>query len=304
MTIHPDEERFRHGWWIEKRKLILARLNESMTSGRIVESFANCGANCVVEWSPTAQKFRLSASYCHSRHCQACMATRGNIIAANLKQRLAEQKKAIGTRANGQFKFICLTLKSSPAPLRDQIKHLYASFRKLRNMKLWKARIPGGAAFLEVTWNEKSRMWHPHLHLIAQGNFIDKRDLSAMWKQATGDSTIVDISEIKTEKDVAHYATKYVSKGCDLDIWQDPEAAAEWMCSLRGVRMCLTFGTWRGFKLTKAAQKYDDWTPRGHYLEILSRARDGCDGSIAILQRITKSETPEEVRSHYKMDAG
>jgi hypothetical protein len=65
----------------------------------------------------------------------------------------------------------------------------------------------GGSVSVETKWQSPNKwytradgtkyrgdgMWHPHLHVIAEGRFLDKHALSAAWHHATGDSFVVDI---------------------------------------------------------------------------------------------------------------
>jgi hypothetical protein len=292
-----EETHFRHSWWKAKRDKIIQVMDRFDMPLSMRTNFKNCGGYCIIEWSPTAKRHRLCASYCHNRHCEACMKSKANIIAANLKERLGENK-------NGDFRFITLTKKHTNTPLKTQIKDLYKSFRKLRNTKAWKRTQHGGAAMLEVKWNPNTRQWHPHLHIISEGIFIDKFELSKLWLKATGDSTIVDIRQLETAKDAAHYVSKYVTKGTNAEVWSDEMIALEWMDAMVGVRTCLTYGKWRGFALTQARDVYTDWKPIGTYTEMLAAARRAEEWAIAVMISICRSEDPEEIRSRFKMDTG
>jgi Replication protein len=248
------ETQFRHSFWKEKREKVARGLQDTNLNPRALELFKQCGGECIVEYSPTAKKHRLRANYCRNRHCEPCMKAKGNKIVGNLKKRLEENKDL-------NFRFITLTLKHTRRPLADQIKHLYTSYKKLRNAKCWKNSQDGGAAMLEVKWSPKTREWHPHLHIISQGNYLDKFDLSKAWLAATGSSTIVDIRKIDAAKDAAHYVGKYITKGTSSEVWNDRQAAQEWILAMRGVRVCATFGKWRGYKLTAAVALFTDWKP-------------------------------------------
>lgn len=272
-------------------------MRDCFTSVFTLNRFEECGSGCTIEWSATEKKYRLCASFCKSRHCEPCMRAKGNKMAANLRSKLEDDTQ-------DTHRFITLPIKHSTAPLRDQINHLFASFKKLRNMKEWKNSQTGGAAILEVKWQKETKRWHPHLHIISAGNYLDKHDLSRMWHQATGDSYIVDIRALQNAKDVAHYLSKYVAKGTSPTVWEDTDAAQEWLSASKGVRMCTTFGTWRGYALTKSQSTTDDWKPIATYNSVIAAARRAEEWAIGIMQAICPSEDPEEVRSRYKMDTG
>lgn len=266
-------------------------------SNHALTAFDNCGAACTVEWSKEEQRYRLRGSYCHSRHCQPCAKQKANIISRNLKAKLEATSDA-------DYRFITLTLRHTETPLRDQIQRLYHSFRKLRASRIWKATQVGGSASLEVKWETKTRRWHPHLHVISQGNFLDKRDLSHEWHKATGDSFIADIRVIADAKSAAYYVGKYVTKGTNDDVWNDVDAAQEWLTATKGVRTCATFGKWRGFALTKFVPTTTDWQPIASLTRIHRAARNGENWAIGIMINLMPSADPEEVRSRYKMDTG
>jgi hypothetical protein len=246
------ETEFRHGFWKVKRRKVLDVMRGMNESPRAIDAMECCGSECVVEYSVEAKKHRLRANYCHNRHCEPCMRAKGNKLAGNLRRRLEKEPE-------GRYRFITLTLKHSNSPLREQIKRLYASFKKLRAKKFWKDTQRGGAACLEVKYKEKTGRWHPHLHVISEGDFVDKHDLSRGWHSATGDSQIVDIRALKSCKDAAHYIAKYVAKGTNGDVWNYESAAQEWVSALKGIRFCMTYGQWRGYKLTATVEKFTDW---------------------------------------------
>jgi hypothetical protein len=125
-----------------------------------------------------------------------------------------------------------------------------------------------------------------------------------MWHQATGDSFIVDIRALKDEKDVAHYLSKYVAKGTSPSVWDSPDTAHEWLSASKGVKMCSTFGTWRGYALTKSQSTAKDWKPIATYNATLAAARNGEEWAVAIIVAICPSEDPDEVRGRYILNAG
>lgn len=246
------ETNFRHSAWHEKRKRVRATLIALGIRETKLWNFDQCGSCCTVEWSKSENRHRLRSNTCKCRHCEPCMRQRANRMAANLKERLARE-------ATGNYRFITLTLKHSTAPLGQQIKRIYKCFRKLRGSKLWKCSQNGGCHVLEVKWQAKTKRWHVHLHIISDGCYIQKSDLVANWKKITGDSFIVDIRQLKSGKDAAHYVAKYVSKGTSSEVWADLNASQEWVTATKGVRICATWGSWRGFKLMAIKKTTDDW---------------------------------------------
>jgi hypothetical protein len=277
IELDPDSEWFRHHNWAEKRKVVRQALADADTTISGLIHFDNCGAGCQVEYSKEKGKYRIVGSYCHNRHCEPCMRAKSACITHNLREQLKKQQAK-------QHRFITLTKLHNDAPLKQQIKQLYAQYKKLRATPEWKKTQKGGAATLEVKWIPGSKKWHPHLHIITEGHSLSTYTLSALWKQITGDSFIVDIRLISADKDVAYYVGKYVTKGTNDAVWQEPAVAAEWVRSVKGVRMCATFGTWRGFKLLhREKEKPGEWVHIASLPSICRRARSGDEWAILIL---------------------
>jgi hypothetical protein len=289
---HPAETAFRHSFWKEKRAAVRTSLASAGTQPHALDRFDQCGGECIVEYSKEAGKHRLRANYCHSRHCEPCMKAKANKLASNLRARLEAE-------ADGRYRFITLTLQHTNETLTRQIKKLYRGFKNMRSMKEWKNSQRGGAAILECKWNPKTREWHPHLHVVSEGDYLDKHTLSRMWKQATDGSYIVDIRKLDKAKDAAFYVAKYVSKGTNIQVWSDPDAAQEWICSLKGVRTCLTFGTWRGYNLLANKETYTDWKPVYSLMQLFREASAGETAAVLVLCKLDGWKLDDE-RDHHK----
>ncbi len=281
------EETFRHSHWRCRRERVAACLASAGASTFALDRFKNCGSGCVVEMTAKGERVRLKACYCHSRHCEPCMRAKGNKIAANLRTRLGEQSA-------GRYRFLTLTLRHTKRPLDEQLKKLYASFRKLRGYREWKDSQWGGAAILEVKYDEKNGFWHPHLHLISEGNFLDKRSLSTLWRKASGDSYIVDIRSLKNEKEVAHYVTKYMAKGTSPGVWEIESVAQEWIIATKGVRSLHTYGTWRGFRLLQVAEDNLEWKPVCSLISLYAAIEKNEDWAMRLLKRLEEKRLSAE----------
>lgn len=253
----PEETAFRHSGWAKHRTRVRECLASSGTSTFGLERWDACGSECCVEVDRTREKVRVRANYCRSRHCQPCARARAGRIAVNLRQRMA-------ARPRGRYRFITLTLRHSDQPLAAQLKRLYACFKKLRTSKIWKSTQRGGVLMCEVKRDASNRNWHPHLHVISEGDYVDQAKLADAWHRVTGDSHVVHITAIPDAAAVVHYVTKYVTKGVPNDVWSNRDTAQEWISASRGLRIAATFGDWRGFRLMNAPQ--DD----GAYVKLCS----------------------------------
>jgi len=163
-----------------------------------------------------------------------------------------------------QCRFITLTRRHSHAPLADQIDALYEAFNKLRRRSAWKKNINGGAAFLEIKVSERTGLWHPHLHIIATGKYFPAHELSREWLAVTMDSSVVDIRAVTDAGHVAAYVTKYVTKPMSITLLQHPDKLDEALVAMRGRRLAMTFGTWRGIKLEDVEPGSEGWEKVGN----------------------------------------
>jgi hypothetical protein len=287
-TITTEERTFRHAHWQDARDRVMEAMHAAKVGSKKLERFATCGCGCQVEWSETLQRNRVRGQFCKDRHCEPCQASKANRIRQNLQNQLT------GIQRNSH-RFVTLTLAHTDEPLKHQIARLYAAFKKLRRSELWKKSQVGGCFMLEVKLttpkNEtrrdgtksKPHEWHPHLHVVTQGGWINLNELKNLWHQITSDSWCVDVRLLARENDVAAYVSKYVTKGTSPEVWRQPDFAAEWIEASRGVRSCATFGTWRGLKLTAPVAIAFDWIRVGSLVDLIRRSRSGEENALHIL---------------------
>lgn len=270
------ERTFRHSGWEGRRTAIAGWIRAVQGDGGRLRRFCQCGAGCIVQRSPSENRIRLAAFYCHDRFCVPCMNARARLIA----RRLAELCKGKTVR------FVTLTLRQDGRSLSARIDRLRKAFRRLKASDRWKENVKGGAEFLEVKWSSNDLGWHPHLHLIVEGCFYDHADLSADWFEATGDSTVVDIQSIDNESHLRHYVTKYVTKGVDASVSVHDQRFLECMSALRGRRLCGLFGSWRGANLASECDGPGDWTYVDALDNVILAAKRGEPGACALMHRL------------------
>lgn len=294
------ETDFRHVNWQKDRDKIRGHLQKAGISRTGLDRWDNCGAECVVEWSDSADRYRLRASYCKNRHCRPCAKARQGLITANVKKKLLD-----GTdHPKDTFRFFTLTLKHRDCPLDDQITRLRRCFTRLRQTKLWKKSQVGGVAMLECKVGEDG-LWHPHLHLIVEGSYVHSPTLRDEWFRITGDSHRIDVKSIDSAKDAVHYISKYVTKGTDDATWNDPQKAVEYIVCMRGQRVAATFGKWRGFKVTlpPAEFQFTDWQPIGLLSRTMQQASAGSTVDQMMLARLMDALQYDPTRKRAKRDS-
>jgi Replication protein len=263
--IDPLESHFRHNGWCGRRHKVYASLMRTGQSEARKDSFANCGQQLHVHLKADHSEIRLTASHCHDRFCVPCQTARSRLIAAAVE----------GLIRDHDTRFVTLTLRASNTPLTDQVDRLYRSFSVLRRRTWWRENVVGGAAFCEVKVGKNSGLWHPHLHILVEGSYLNQKQLSREWYAVTGDSFIVDVRECSDPEGRARYVTKYVTKPASTEVFQATERLDEFLVAMKGRRLCFTFGTWRGVKLDPHEPVDGEWQSLGRLETVVNRALDG-----------------------------
>lgn len=189
---------------------------------------------------------------CHKRGCPHCNQMRSAKL---------QKQAAAAVLAMDSPRFLTLTLASSDRPLADELKRMRKSFANLRRSQVWKQCVEGGVYGVEVTRNNRTGEWHPHIHIIIDGTYMPHADVKNAWLKATGDSAIVDIRAVSSRRNLAHYITKYILKGntsptsdggkfAPVDTWPY-HAIRELFGALAGMRLLQTFGSLHGKQLVR-----------------------------------------------------
>lgn len=233
---------FRHSGWHADRQRIYEALYHTVQSSSRMSSFTACGERSYVFRSiRDPDQYRVMGSACHDRFCVPCQRERAQLLAANISQRLDGQPA----------RFVTFTLTTDGLSLAEALEKLQKSFTRLLKTPLWREKVTGGVAFLEVKYNPVTERWHPHVHAIVQGKYIPHADLKQAWLLVTGDSYIVDIRLVRSQRSILHYVTKYCSKAHRPADFPDFLRLCEAILCLQGRHLSRTFGDWRGTPLTE-----------------------------------------------------
>jgi hypothetical protein len=219
-------------------------------------------------------RYAVQADYCHDRWCLPCARLRSRVITANV----------IDALAGRPARLLTLTIATARLSLRESLIKLTSAFRRLRRTPLWRHRVSGGCAIIEVTWSPATRTWHPHYHCILEGRYIPHAQLRRTWLEITGDSYIVDIRLARQPRVVAKYIAAYVAKPASPQLTDDPAVLATAVAWLSRRRLVTTYGSWRGYRLlarppapaTVELGSLEDWLLKAaqgdaHAVEVLTR---------------------------------
>ena len=209
--------------------------NEHFKSLRL----ADCRTKAVFMREISTGLVKVSSNSCHVRFCPLCSNARAFTIRTNTEHWLSSRTVP---------KFLTLTLKHQVKSLSDQLCKLYDSFQALRRIKLFKKCVHGGIWFFEIKPG-KDGLWHPHLHIVLDAEFIPQAQISEAWNRITTDSPIVDIRQVKDPKKMADYVAKYAVKPILFRNLTTVERL-DILHGLRGRRLCGCFGTATKARLT------------------------------------------------------
>lgn len=264
---------FRHSHWKANRIRVARALEAANRPVRQQFAFARCGSSMwLLRHREHKNRFKAVLDTCRNRWCQPCQKERGRVITANLMTQIDDSP----------VRFLTLTLRSHHESLETLLARLYKAFKAIRLAPIWKDRIVGGCAFLEIKRAKNNTHWHPHFHILIQGRFVPKIPLAAAWLVATGDSHVIDIREVKTRREVFRYVVKYSTKTTSPTLHHDRVHLKEAIQTLQSRRTIIPFGSWRKMKLLRPP-KNEDWAFYGHEYNLAAQAWSGDSVARAIL---------------------
>lgn len=281
-AIGRAEERWHHDFWAGRRSVIARMLGHLGVPAARRERFACCGSESHVRYSPSRGRHKVVAMYCRDRWCQRCAQSRANVVASGVLRLLARRR----------LLHIVVTWKHETRSLDIQLADLKRCFRNLRNTKEWKARIAGAVSFLEVKVSKADGLWHPHLHILAEGKWFSVHRLRRLWLGITGHSWNCDVSAVTSERKVRNYVCKYACKPFDPSVFQDEARLAECMRCLHGTRLYDVYGSWRKEGLESEDRGADDWVRVGRLDSIIGSARRGEEWARAVLISLRPQRRP------------
>jgi hypothetical protein len=210
---------------------------------------------------------------CRDRWCPMC---------AGQKAAYAKDQTMVYVKSLTAPRFLTLTLRNNESDLKTQISFLQQSFAKLRTRAYWKRNVTGGIWFLQVKRGRDSGLWHPHLHMLIDGNKMEQANLSALWEQVTFGSPVIDIRRVHDVESTASYVARYCARPAAL-AEMSLDDRIEVIEALFRKRLCGTFGNAKTVTLTPPKIEADgDWDYVGHYDDIVRKA-EKCPKARAIL---------------------
>lgn len=243
---------------------------------RRAELVAQCGT--YLEYRVSEQGSQLHrANFCRDRLCPLCTWRRSLKIYAQISRVM----DVLQERGH-QFLFLTLTIRNrAGADLPDAVQQLYDGWRKLYHKhSVFRRTICGTFRSLEVTRNEVTGEYHPHLHVILAvrpsyfdgKNYLTKSAWRAMWRDCAGldYEPQVDIQRIKPRAGAdgstslagaAAEVAKYSVKSSDYLHGTLDEMVAyvsDYLIALAGRRLCAYTGVFGRVRRELALDDVED----------------------------------------------
>lgn len=261
-----------------------------------VHRFRSCGSDAWVQYSRSRTTFRIVCNTCKLRICPVCALRHKRAAADRIA---ATMRSTIEERARS-WKLLTLTLRHNDDSLADQHDRLRASFRKLRQRKLWRTTAKYGYAVIETTYNRWTHQWHGHLHVLVYCSYIPVTQLCDTWLSITGDSMIVDIRRVDSTHRATRYVTKYLGKPPAIESLDCPvQRLGEYYLAISGRRLLIPFGRPpQDAAANTTDDEIDDWEPVCTLPDLLRTAGLGDPKSIEILRRLKEHDHAEAIADH------
>jgi len=244
---HPYRARFMAGKEAEHLATREAYLEIYRTTGNShVSALDTCRIFAHFSREKSSGSIRVMASACRDRWCPMC---------AGMKAKYAKEQTEHYINSLKAPRFLTLTLKHNENDLLSQVQFLQDCFRRLRLRAYWKRNVTGGIWFLQVHRSKKDQCWHPHFHILIDGNSMEQSRLSQLWEQVTYGSPIIDIRRIWKPEEAASYVARYSARPALLGKMPLLDRV-EIIEAMHGRRLCGTFGNAKCVTLTPP--KIDD----------------------------------------------
>lgn len=247
-TIHPHPFPHLHCRHNRDRDRIIAALATS-TYEPLRKRATRISACMLSPWIREARDgtIHMTPGRCNDRACPTCQVQRSRVLARNVT--------GVVQKWN-DVRHVVLTLNGDPRSLKESLDLLTSSYRRLRQTTLWKEHVDAAIATIEVTHNAESGRWHPHLHVLTDGRYLDVNDLRKAWEKASHGAKVVWIERIPARDKVTAYIAKYTSKSPSAEGWSDA-TIREWTYATHGRRTVICSGTCKSIRMKERDPEHD-----------------------------------------------
>lgn len=178
--------------WREKKRLSLLYAEYLKILGyRKANNVKQCGDTIYFVRDDHGNLHVNEAWFCHSRLCPLCSWRRAIKYSANLCNML---ECALNEQPHAAFLFLTLTEQNClGSELHNRLKLMTKGFHDLTQYQKVKKNLLGYIRSTEVTVNNTTQMYHPHLHAIlmvkstyfsGKNNYVSQRQWSQLYQRA------------------------------------------------------------------------------------------------------------------------
>lgn len=202
----------------------------------------------------TGEKKLIFANSCKVRLCPCCAWRRSRKFALENHNMLND--------INGKYIFLTITIKNvCGAELSSALDSILNGWKRFYQRKDIKNIMLGSIRNLEITYNRKSKTFHPHMHILIHiptsyfgKYYISQKKWADIWQDCAHlDYTpIIDVRKIKTKSDKSYLEiSKYVAKISDFLNLPEKELTEvisfldTALCNRRIIGYTGDFRTWR-----------------------------------------------------------
>jgi len=201
-------------------------------------------------------KHLINARFCRERLCPFCAWRR--------QRKFIIQTMKIMYHLQNEYRLIFITLTQKNCNgenLSQSIDDMLRGFKKLMNKRQVMRQFEGIIRAIEITKNEESNFYHPHLHLLVavkkdyfkknNDEYLKQPELATMWKECLNLDYIplVSIEAVKDSKGAVSEVVKYQVK--DFDI-KDTQTLRVYDTALKYKRLIAFTGVFQKIRKTLA----------------------------------------------------
>jgi len=248
--------------WLRGRNLYF--LSTGMESSKHVKHYDDCCTGASMYHNRETGELKVISGACNLRWCPICARKKAFKVSQDITAWLADYESP---------RFLTLTMKHSKLPLGEQIDKFQEAWRKFYRSEEFKGHVDQAIWAFQITWNNKRREWHPHLHILYKGSYWDKMEIRRLWRICSKGSYIIDIRKTDDREECIKYIARYVGRPCSLE--GIPESKyAELYYGTKGRRMFGQVGAKKP-RIIQPPQKLDrsKWVKLGSLKQMIQFAQ-------------------------------
>lgn len=176
------------------------------------------------------------------------------------KKRRTTGRYEMAIKAMARPRFMTLTKKARVLS-KEYLDEFLDDLRRMRRRVDFIEHIHGGAGGIQIGEMDADGTTNLHFHCIIDGKYWKQADISRLWKQVTGDSSIVDIRAVKDSQHAINYLAGYAGsvariydKATGQPIQYTPFQRKLINDVFRGRRTLIMFGWCQGYRSEDMSQ--------------------------------------------------